>query len=374
MAAVDGHGFRVTPVRAGARRSPTASASRRAAASGSRTRPATCPARTRPATSSGRCSSSRCARRRAPANSRRSRSPAAATRPSPRRSSRARPAAGSSSSSRPTPTPSVVERLRALGADLHRVRARAGRRRRPDLPRGSSTRSTTARVPFTCQGNLNGLRGRGRRDARPRELAAAVGRPGGPPRRPGRRPGRRRRARLVGDRGLRRGRRGRHPRRSAAIRHRPDARRVPRSPARTSGWPPASRPGRPIDAALAYAARHRSDFMWPWEAEPHSVAHGILDDETYDWLAVVAGHAGERRLAARRRRGDARGGQRPRPGRRPASTSIPPARPASPACSSLARTRRVEPDEIVAVLFTGIRRPHAAPGRRTPDTGGAPGR
>ncbi len=42
--------------------------------------------------------------------------------------------------------------------------------------------------------------------------------------------------------------------------------------------------GRP---AIAYAARHRSEFMWPWESEPHSVAHGILDDETYDWLAVV---------------------------------------------------------------------------------------
>ncbi len=29
--------------------------------------------------------------------------------------------------------------------------------------------------------------------------------------------------------------------------------------------------------------------MWPWEKEPHSIAHGILDDETYDWLAVVEG-------------------------------------------------------------------------------------
>ena len=29
--------------------------------------------------------------------------------------------------------------------------------------------------------------------------------------------------------------------------------------------------------------------MWPWEVEPRSVAHGILDDETYDWLAVVEG-------------------------------------------------------------------------------------
>jgi threonine synthase len=40
---------------------------------------------------------------------------------------------------------------------------------------------------------------------------------------------------------------------------------------------------------LAYAAHHRSQFMWPWEEEPVSVAHGILDDETYDWMAVVRG-------------------------------------------------------------------------------------
>ncbi len=29
--------------------------------------------------------------------------------------------------------------------------------------------------------------------------------------------------------------------------------------------------------------------MWPWEDEPHSVADGILDDETYDWIGVVEG-------------------------------------------------------------------------------------
>ena len=39
--------------------------------------------------------------------------------------------------------------------------------------------------------------------------------------------------------------------------------------------------------AVRFAATHRSKFMWPWESVPHSVAHGILDDETYDWLAVV---------------------------------------------------------------------------------------
>lgn len=35
------------------------------------------------------------------------------------------------------------------------------------------------------------------------------------------------------------------------------------------------------------AAADRGSFMWPWETTPHSIAHGILDDETYDWLAVV---------------------------------------------------------------------------------------
>ncbi len=33
----------------------------------------------------------------------------------------------------------------------------------------------------------------------------------------------------------------------------------------------------------------RSQFMWPWESTPHSLAHGILDDETYDWLTCARG-------------------------------------------------------------------------------------
>jgi threonine synthase len=43
--------------------------------------------------------------------------------------------------------------------------------------------------------------------------------------------------------------------------------------------------------ALRYAAAHRSAFMWPWEEVPHSIAEGILDDETYDWVAVLRGMA-----------------------------------------------------------------------------------
>ncbi len=40
---------------------------------------------------------------------------------------------------------------------------------------------------------------------------------------------------------------------------------------------------------MRFARAHRRRFMWPWEHEPRSVAHGILDDETYDWAAVVEG-------------------------------------------------------------------------------------
>ncbi len=39
--------------------------------------------------------------------------------------------------------------------------------------------------------------------------------------------------------------------------------------------------------AVAQAVTHRSDFMWPWETTPASIAHGILDDETYDWAALA---------------------------------------------------------------------------------------
>jgi threonine synthase len=44
-----------------------------------------------------------------------------------------------------------------------------------------------------------------------------------------------------------------------------------------------------LDAAMREAAAHRSAYMWPWEDEPKSIATGILDDETYDWRAVVRG-------------------------------------------------------------------------------------
>jgi threonine synthase len=45
-------------------------------------------------------------------------------------------------------------------------------------------------------------------------------------------------------------------------------------------------------AALDAAASDRARFMRPWDTEPVSAATGILDDETYDWLAIVRSIAG----------------------------------------------------------------------------------
>jgi len=52
---------------------------------------------------------------------------------------------------------------------------------------------------------------------------------------------------------------------------------------------PAAPTTHAIHQAMADAAQHRSAFMRPWPTEPKSVATGILDDETYDWRAVVTG-------------------------------------------------------------------------------------
>jgi threonine synthase len=58
----------------------------------------------------------------------------------------------------------------------------------------------------------------------------------------------------------------------------------------TEGCAPLARAWREVDGLdLADGARHRTRFMWPWESTPASLAGGILDDETYDWWAVVEG-------------------------------------------------------------------------------------
>jgi threonine synthase len=118
-------------------------------------------------------------------------------------------------------------------------------------------------------------------------------------------------------------------------------------------------------ADVEYASRHRSEFMWPWEQQPHSVAQGILDDETYDWLAVVEGMLAtggvplvideetlERANALAR-----------------AATGIDVDHTGSAGLAgllALRETGRVADHERVAVLFTGVVRA-APPERRTHD-------
>jgi threonine synthase len=56
----------------------------------------------------------------------------------------------------------------------------------------------------------------------------------------------------------------------------------------TAGCAPLARAWRHLAGVdLGEAARRRSRFMWPWESVPVSLAQGILDDETYDWWEVA---------------------------------------------------------------------------------------
>jgi threonine synthase len=110
-----------------------------------------------------------------------------------------------------------------------------------------------------------------------------------------------------------------------------------------------------IKRAMAEAAAHRSAFMRPWETPPRSVASGILDDETYDWRAVVDGMlttggrplvVSEDTLVEATRLAVAR-------------TGIPVDATGSSGLAGLVELRRsgeIADHERVAVLFTGLRR------------------
>ena len=61
------------------------------------------------------------------------------------------------------------------------------------------------------------------------------------------------------------------------------------SDAERARWIFVHRDSSSVDAALRHAALHRSQYMKPIKTPPHSIASGILDDETYDWHQVVRG-------------------------------------------------------------------------------------
>ena len=330
VAAVDGHGFARHAVRAQPTSSATRSASRRAAASGSRTRPATSPARTRRATCSASLLQLEVAERlglRRPGPARpSSRSRAAATPRSPPPSSPRPPARTLRVFVPVDADPAVLARLEELGARVDVCPREPGDAGDPTVrapARGARRRRAAVHLP----GQPERAGGRGRADARlrARRRARAAGAP-----RPARRPGRRRRARERVLRGLARGGRARRARTALPrARHRADRGRLAAAARLRRASALATAPA----TSRVRRRGHRSEFMWPWETEPHSVAHGILDDETYDWLAVVEGMLAtggtpvvvDEEHAAPRERARAR--------RRPGSTSTRPAPPASPGCS-----------------------------------------
>lgn len=112
--------------------------------------------------------------------------------------------------------------------------------------------------------------------------------------------------------------------------------------------------------AIHHAAQHRSDYMWPWETPPRSIAYGILDDETYDWIAVVEGMlatgglpvvVSESTLATAHALGSDLTGIAAEPTGTAGLAGL----------IDLRRAGAVRPGETVALLFTGVQRSEPPP-------------
>jgi threonine dehydratase len=110
-----------------------------------------------------------------------------------------------------------------------------------------------------------------------------------------------------------------------------------------------------IVEAMTWARGHRSEVMWAWEEEPSSVAEGILDDETYDWAAIVGGMLatdGTPVLVSEERLHEANELAR-------AATGVAVSHTGSSGLAGLlelAERGVLGPEEHVAVLFTGVER------------------
>ena len=263
--------------------------------------------------------------------------------------------------------PAIVDRLRRLGARVEPVARTPDERGDPTVRRMRAVVAAGA-IPFTCQGPENGLAIEGAQTLG-YEMAEALGSAGTTL------------DRLVVQvgggalasacaQGLAEARalgvlealprldtvqtRGAWPLRRAYERIAADLRDRGLDPA---GALDADLPA--VREVLDRAARHRSAYMWPWETEPASIAHGILDDETYDWLAVTRAmlatggrpivvdeaelrEANELAVRATGIQADATG-----------SAGL-------AGLVQLHRRGEIEPNERIAVLMTGIRRPPPA--------------
>ena len=119
-----------------------------------------------------------------------------------------------------------------------------------------------------------------------------------------------------------------------------------------------------FQSQLRAAAAHRAGLMWPWEHAAASVAHGILDDETYDWLALVRAMlesggfpivVDEATLVRANRLGIESMGSPS--GLRPEATGLPADETGSAGLAGLIALGGALPaNESCLVLFTGVRR------------------
>lgn len=175
----------------------------------------------------------------------------------------------------PDAEPAVVKRLAELGATVTVCERRAGEAGDPCFLRFCEAVARGS-IPFGVQGTENGLAIEGGRTLA-FELAEAFHERGAVPDALFVQVGGGALASALAQ-GLA------HAARSGFIR------RVPRLIAvQTEGCAPLARAWQHLaGVSLEEAAQHRRRYMWPWENTPRSLAHGILDDETYDWLEVIA--------------------------------------------------------------------------------------
>jgi threonine synthase len=171
---------------------------------------------------------------------------------------------------------SIVARLEAFGAHVSRCERRVGEAGDPSYLRFREAVAAGA-LPFTCQGSENGLVIEGGQTLG-WEIASQIAAAG-----------------VTIDRLFIQT--GGGALASACIAGLEEARAagvIPRLPrihaVQTNAVAPLHRAWQLVEErGLDYAIRHRAEFMWPWETPGPSIATGILDDETYDWVAVVRG-------------------------------------------------------------------------------------
>jgi threonine synthase len=225
----------------------------------------------------------------------------------------------------------VIAPIEALGACVTRCERTAGVAGDPSVARFREAVAAGA-LPFTCQGNENGLTIEGASTLAWEMVSSGV-----------------RVERIfiqVGGGALA----------SAVIAGVNDAvaigllPRLPRIHAvQTEGSPLARAWDRLQDRSVEEAIAQRSSFMTPRETVPVSIATGILDDETYDWAAVVRGMrvsggwpvvVSEEQLAAAHRL---------------AGPGV-----SATGAAGLAGVLALPGDEATAVLFTGAQTPPQA--------------